>query len=32
MSLGKYAIPIGLGAVAGLSMRRERQDGQVKSF
>lgn len=32
MSLGKYAIPIGLGAVAGLSMRRERQDGQVKKL
>ena len=32
MSLGKYAIPIGLGAVAGLSMKRERQDGQVKEL
>ena len=30
MSLGKYAIPIGLGAVAGLSMRGGSQDDQVE--
>ncbi len=32
MSLGKYAIPIGLGAVAGLSMRGGSQDDQVEKF
>ena len=32
MSLGKYAIPIGLGAIAGLSMRGNDHDKQVEKF